>query len=242
MSEVCAHAYAKDYTSTNPCKRFAKEDLKRLGGLRLTTATPEIFTVEETNKLLRVAATQEGKPLLAALVLRLFCGLRTGETFKLEWSKVRWQQTSPLVTIGDDIAKGRRVREVQIPSNAVEWLASCPKNGGRIVPFKHATDYAYAVKALAECAGVEWKPNATQHSFASYHVAKHGNSSATAAELGHADGDSLVFKHYRSLVGKTEADAYFSLTSRTVLEEPAPIRFPSAGTVEGARAATAAGG
>ncbi len=57
----------------------------------------------------------------------------------------------------------------------------------------------------------DWESNDTRHSFGSYHYARHGDAIRTAREMGHKQGDEVLFAHYRSLVTKAEAEKYFGL-------------------------------
>ena len=55
------------------------------------------------------------------------------------------------------------------------------------------------------------RSNDFRHSFASYHYAMFGNPEQTAVELGHSD-TSMLYKHYRELVTKTQAESYWDIT------------------------------
>ena len=57
----------------------------------------------------------------------------------------------------------------------------------------------------------EWKKNAMRHSFGSYHFALHGDSILTSNELGHQQGDTVLFSHYRALTTKDQGKAYFRI-------------------------------
>ena len=56
-----------------------------------------------------------------------------------------------------------------------------------------------------------WKKNAMRHSFGSYHFALHGDSIKTSNELGHRQGDNVLFDHYRALASKETAQKYFNI-------------------------------
>lgn len=223
LAEILRHAKAKQYTPTNPMENFTKEDLKRLGGEKAERSLDEIniLTVEESRKLLR-AARESGEPgMLATLVLRLFCGLRTGEVSRLDWSEVRWLDPQPYVHIPAGKAKKRRIRHVEIPSNALAWLKLCnPPAAGRVDPLSPKT-YSKRFGRIARAAGIgkqngdawesDWEINDTRHSFGSYHYALHGNALYTAAQMGHKQNDDVLFSHYRTLVRKQDAEAFFAL-------------------------------
>jgi len=58
-----------------------------------------------------------------------------------------------------------------------------------------------------------------RHSFGSYHFALHADSIKTSNELGHQQGDNVLFEHYRALTNKKQADAYFGLVPDPALGE-----------------------
>jgi predicted urease superfamily metal-dependent hydrolase len=62
--------------------------------------------------------------------------------------------------------------------------------------------------------GVPWKHNALRHSFISYQVAKHKNVNEVAMEAGNSP--EMIFKHYRELVTKKAAEAWFGVTPAMV--------------------------
>jgi len=57
---------------------------------------------------------------------------------------------------------------------------------------------------------LEWKPDIMRHSYASYHLALHQSADKTALEMGHRD-TNMLFRHYRELVTKEEAQAYWRI-------------------------------
>jgi integrase len=224
FAEIFRHAKAKQYSPTNPMDGLTKEDLKKLGGVKAERGIDgiNILKVQEAGRLLNAAAEHGEVGMLATLVLRLFCGFRTGEVSQLDWSEVHWLDAKPTVILPAGKAKKRRNREVEIPANALEWLKLCnPPAQGRIDTLSPKT-YAKRVGRIAQLAGIgkkdakgnwvsAWEINDTRHSFGSYHYALHGNSTYTAAQMGHKSNDDQLFTSYRALVRKQEAEAFFAL-------------------------------
>ena len=167
---------------------------------------PEILTVAQCEKLLAAALKTENElSMLGYVVLGLYCGIRTAELNKLDWSAVDLE--AGLVTISPAIAKARSIRNTAIPENAFEWLMQCGNRKGPIVPsgFRKCFDQVRA------CAGIEqWPVNAMRHSAGSYHYAMHEDAAKTAAFLGHAQ-DGVLFRHYRALTRKKDAEQFYSL-------------------------------
>lgn len=224
VSEIFRHAVKKRYSPSNPFDGFTKEDFKKLGGEKSERGLDEIniLTVREAARLLKAAQASNEPGMLATTVLRLFCGIRTGEVTRLEWPEVHWLEERPYVHIPAGKAKKRQIRHVEIPANALEWLKLCdPAAKGRIDP-KSPLTYAKRFGRIAKLAGIgeenakgewlsDWESNDTRHSFGSYHYAMHGDAIKTAREMGHKQGDEVLFAHYRSLVTKAEAEKYFRL-------------------------------
>ena len=55
----------------------------------------------------------------------------------------------------------------------------------------------------------DWPHNALRHSFGSYHYGKYRDENRTAAEMGNSP--AVVFRHYRALVKREAADAFWTL-------------------------------
>ena len=231
LSEAFRFALARQYCATNPFDRFTKEDLKRHGGLNAAGTTGDInkLSVDEARRLLAAAAQEPNENgMLASVVLRLFCGFRTTEVVRLDWSEIHWQDPKPFVHLPASKAKKRRVRNVEIPVNAVAWLRMCkPPTTGSVVPgtgesTKDAKNYCTRFRRIARAAKIgkesetdgwrsEWENNDTRHAFGSYHYALHGDALLTAAQMGHEQGDTVLFAHYRALATKEEGQAYFDI-------------------------------
>jgi integrase len=167
--------------------------------------------------------------MLASIVLRLFCGIRTTEMCSLNWRDVRWLDEKPTVLIPAGIAKKRRIRGVDIPTNALAWLKLCnPPAEGAIVqrtqdnPRTHTKAYCTRFNRVVKAAGIgredkdgkwlsDWESNDTRHSFGSYHYALHGDALRTAAQLGHKQNDEVLFTYYRKWARKQDAEAFFAI-------------------------------
>ena len=193
--------------------------------------------VAEARKLLDAAADQTGRAMLPSLVLRLFCGLRTTEAVKLDWSEVRWLEKRPFVHVLAENAKSRRNRLVEIPENALAWLKLCnPPPQGHVAPGNgNVRRYCNQFARLVRRAGfgpqdgtrkTSWENNYTRHSFGSYHCSLYGNPIRTAEQMGHNQNDGVLFSHYRAMVKPGEGEAYFSL--RPAGSEGNVTAFPAA--------------
>ena len=175
---------------------------------------PEILTVAQCEKLLATALETDGElGMLGYVVLGLYCGIRSAELKQLEWSNVDLE--AGLVTVSPAIAKARSIRNTTIPENAFEWLMQCGNRKGPIVPsgFRKRFDQVRAAAGIEE-----WPVNAMRHSAGSYHYAMHEDAAKTAAFLGHAQ-DGVLFRHYRALTRKKDAEQFYSLLPENQKQE-----------------------
>jgi site-specific recombinase XerC len=223
VSEVFKFAHQRRYIADNPLDELARVDRKEIIGLAAEAKEPAILTVDQATRLLASAReTNSVLHLLPAVVLGLFCGLRTEECKRIAWESVHLADTPPLVTVDRAIAKKRRIRHVTIPDNAVAWLTLCPERKGKLTGEDPTEDgFHRRFRKLIQHAGfgrnvkgkwvTEWESNAMRHSFGSYHYALHGDSLETSRLLGHKASDQVLFDHYRALAGKAQAEAYFAI-------------------------------
>lgn len=224
VSEILRYAHSKNYVAENILDGLTNFDRQRLFGQE-ADSEPEILSVEQARRLITTARTFDDGVLLGVVTLGLFCGLRTEELIRLDWSAVRLDER--FVTVSAAIAKKRRIRNVTVPSNALEWLGLISEKTGKVYG---GTAYFSAFKRLLRSAGfvdasggryasgnvkIEWPKNGMRHSFGSYHFALHGNSLETATLLGHRQGDNVLFDHYRALATRDRAEAYFDIRPET---------------------------
>jgi len=211
IGEVFRYAVQKRYAFSSPLDELTDVERKELCGSG-DPKEPCILRVEEAERLLRAALVNPDLDLLGAVVLGLFCGLRTEEIKRLDWDSVRMGETPPDVVIGAKIAKKRRIRYVAIPPVALAWLSLVPSRTGQVTRSEHANDYQKRFRKLHKLAGfAKWETNAMRHSFGSYHYALTGNSLETSRQLGHKASDQVLFDHYRALVSKEQGERYFAL-------------------------------
>lgn len=231
LSEVLRYAMSRKYTSENILDGLVDIDRRELYGVE-SEVEPSILTVTEATRLLEAALGHPELDLLAAVTLALFCGLRTEEIKRLEWKDVHLSEG--FVTINSTIAKKRRIRNVTVPENAYMWLMRCPDRSGAVTRSSHYNDYQKRFQRLLKHAGfveqyedkqgrqkqrVAWKKNAMRHSFGSYHFAMYADSIKTSNELGHKQGDNVLFSHYRALSTKEKSEQYFKIVPLVVSEK-----------------------
>ncbi|MDA1069531.1 MAG: site-specific integrase [Verrucomicrobia bacterium] len=222
ISEVLKYAVQKGYLSISPVNELTDNDRKELCGSLTKEQEPCILTIEEARRLLDAARDNPDLELLGMVTLGLFCGIRVEELKRLKWEDVHDDEENPVVTISGTIAKKRRIRHVDIPENAVQWLSLCADRSGTVAKNRYITEHDKRFRKLLKLAGFghedengvwksSWDNNAMRHSFGSYHYALTGDPLETARQLGHKASDQVLFDHYRALAKKSDGEKYFAI-------------------------------
>lgn len=160
------------------------------------TRPPAIHTPAEVSRILECARVNPD--VMRHLAVRYFAGLRTAEAMALREEDVR--QGEGIIVVPARVAKTRRRRVVAIAPNLREWLAL----GGTLRGMRPDT-----IRQVMRTAGVACPPNVSRHSWCSHHLAMHESAARTALEAGHAE--AILFAHYRALVTRAQAVAYFGV-------------------------------
>jgi integrase len=221
VSEMMKHALQSRVIVENPLDYLTDMERKELCGSD-QCQEPAILSVRETQLLVNGAYERSDLGLLPVIVLGLFCGLRTEEIKRLDWKDIHLGDDTPFVTVGANIAKKKRIRNVDIPENAISWLSLCQRGKGEVIPNPYEAYLYRRLHRLLSHVGIgekdengnlktKWGNNAMRHSFGTYHFALHGNSMETARLLGHKSNDQVLFDHYRALAKKEDGRKYFAI-------------------------------
>jgi len=209
-SEVFKTATEQQLISTTPIK-FTKSERKLMIGNIVTSIG--ILTLTQAEAFINYVAS-EAPEWLGMVTLGLFAGIRTEELLRLEWDAVRMDEG--VVMIDDSIAKKRRIRFVDIQSNAMKWLMLVKDRTGRVAPHTGKSFerrfMALRIKAgFVDAEGTStWPQNAMRHSFGSYFYAKTQDDKETSRLMGHIESE-VLFNNYRKLAKKAEGEAYFNI-------------------------------
>ena len=219
--EVFNHAIEEGYVKFSPLSGFKGQKRKALTGSS-EQAPIEVLSMSEANKLLEKTLELRELGFLGYVVLTLFCGVRAEEAKRLEWKDVHDELSKPYLTISAKIAKKRRIRNVEIPPNAVLWLSLIKDRSGQVVEFRDKNHFDRMYRKLRARAGFRkkgdkggwvstWNNNAIRHSFGTYHFALHGDPIKTAVQMGHKSNDQVLFDHYRALATEEQGEVFFSI-------------------------------
>ncbi len=182
-----------------------------------------ILTVAETEQLFR--ANEKIDPEVCGLMaLGLFAGMRTSAISRVEYKEITMRQG--ILTPAEKTKKNRRNYIENLPDNLWAWLERTPETafGWCERKWKKRKESALRRAGLLVNGDQLKKPdangklpkkkipphNAFRHSFASYHVAWKRDFQDTALILSHK-GTDILFKHYRGVAKKEDADRYFEI-------------------------------
>lgn len=195
LSGVFTNAMRHGWIATNPA---AAVRLKRQ-----PVASPvSVLTVDDAAEWLSCVAAF-APACLAGWSLAMFAGLRRAEVERIDWAEVRLDRRHIEVTAAKSKTRTRRLVDI-MPNLAVilEPLAG----SGRVLPHSPKRAEEWARKAF----GRRLPKNVARHSFVSYHLALFGDLAATEIQAGH--DRAVLFRHYRELVTRDDAEAFFTIT------------------------------
>ena len=233
LAEVMRFAQNEGYVESNPFNSISEIDKRACYGRNPKKVEEvHILSVQESKELLNDALEYSDLRLFPLYVLRLFCGIRSDEVPFLTWSDVKLDCEVPFVSVPEQVAKGRRIRNVDIPKNALAWLSLADKSIPlEVNKFDGDRSHEQAVRAFGLRTGrIEryedkdgktktrslWKRNEIRHTFASHHFAAYGDSIETARQMGHTEQakDHILFTNYRSKVSKNVGEKFFKLVPK----------------------------
>lgn len=165
---------------------------------------PAILTPKQAAALLRKAQEVDAR-MVPYFAIGLFAGLRPdNELARLEWRNVDLQGRT--IRVLPATAKRRRTRFVHIADNLAAWLKPYAQATAETVFFSRR-----AFRRIVVALKMEWSADVMRHSFASYLLAKTGDAAAVALQLGHSQGSSVLWDHYRALVSAEDAERFFGI-------------------------------
>lgn len=192
-------------------------DFERVARAKEDQTEIEIFTPKEMMALLTEAQKNPAdlepgynkrhvlrQGLLPLLVLGGFAGMRTAEVQRQRWSDISLERGYIRVTAGKGNTAQKRL--IPIGDNLRAWLAVCRRESEVCCDYPRPWE---VLLRLAERVGITWKHNALRHTCISCRVALTGDVPRVALESGNSV--RMIFKHYRELVTKEEAETWFSI-------------------------------
>jgi integrase len=168
-----------------------------------------ILSVEDTRKLFAAAA---GTRCVGRLALEAFGGLRFSSAQRI----TREDLADAARGITFPAAKhktGKRHYVEGFPANLWAWIETAPAECWELSPRLYALDKRAMFEAAKLKGGDkddEALRNCLRHSFATYHLAAHKNSAATAYLLTHSK-PTMLYQHYAGRATQADGLAYFEI-------------------------------
>jgi len=195
-------------------KSITPELLKEVKEVDLPKDAPReitIWTPSEFSEMLNATRPE----IIPTLVLGGFAGIRTAEINRLDWSDIDFDEK--LIKVAASKAKTRSPRYIPLCDAAVAWLKPYASRTGKVAYYAETNKYAAAVMSDVQTARElkgyfsvpEWRRNALRHSYISYRLAEIQNAHQVALESGNSE--NIIFKNYRELVTKKQAQQWFSV-------------------------------
>ena len=189
-------AVRKDHASANPMDKLERHEVP--------TKTPEIFTVDETRRVLEAAHLNPSLGLLPYYSVGLFSGVRIEELERVTWEMFDWEEHS--IRMPGEATKTGQPRMPEI----IPVLRAAIHDLAATGPIVSLVNLRKRREKLLSLAGITNKRNALRHSFSSYHAAKYENPGKLQMLLGQKT-PSVLWDHYVTATRKTDAEKYFAL-------------------------------
>lgn len=167
----------------------------------------KVLTVAQCRQIL----TKISPNYRSAVALMLFAGVRPEEVMGAGKAALLWEHVNvseKIVRIPGDISKTGQTRILEnLPDALWAWLL--PRASDKAVGFaSRRTTSDHAKKA----AGLKnWPQDCLRHTFATYAVALLNEPGRVSLWLGHNGSPTMLYRHYRGLASKAEAEKFFAL-------------------------------
>ncbi len=180
-----------------------------LNAVKVKRKLPAVFTPDEMAALLSNASER----FLPYLALIAFGGVRADEIAddepapgqrrgQLKWEDIDFARNC--VNVPEAVSKTIR-RKIPMSANLRAWLEPYRGRKGFIYDVDPSNDRA----KCCEAAGVQWKPNAHRHSFASYRLEQTKNAALVSLEMGNSA--RVVLRDYADVVHQEDAARYWNI-------------------------------
>jgi integrase len=203
------------WCSTRKPQAFCFENpVKSIPPIKVDREEPQILRVDGVKRLMQAAEAHKQGVCIPYVALGLFCAIRPTELARLSWNEIDIKAGT--VTIGAKLAKMRQRRIVEIPKNALQFLAAHASDKTSIKGKNWRRDFD-AVKAAAGYGGrageqaelKPWTADVMRHTGISNHLAQHQHEGKTAAWAGNSP--DVIQRHYKGLVHKNDAKAFWAI-------------------------------
>jgi integrase len=183
---------------------------------KITTTEPRAYTPQTAAKIMQAALSIDS-PLLPALALEMFAGIRPSEAMALDLAAVDLAaadfRVPALQRNGQPTKTGARIAPL-LPA-AKSWLAAQPRRTG----FAYEGDrngHSREMRRILKAAGVTGIHDGARHSFISYRTAKVRDVARVADECGNSV--QVIKTNYRKIVTEAAGTAFFAIRPKKKAE------------------------
>jgi len=196
LSTMFSFAKRRGYRPDNP--------LAAIDWPVIEAKVPRILTVDEAAAVLRHCPVEA----LGWFGLAMFGGVRPEEVDQVGWEAV--DLVAGVVRIDATVSKVRQRRLVHLRPGVAAWLERA-KAAGALLPIRINTRRRI-VKQVRDAMGwAAWPQDVLRHTATSYWLAVEPDAARLALELGNSP--AMIFRHYRELVRREEAERFWGLVN-----------------------------
>ena len=189
--------------------------------LDVVPSANEIFTIEEIEKVLSTAPNW----MVAPMVIKAFCGVRTEEMLNLRWEHVNLD--TKYITLPAEVTKTKQRRIVPIPENLIAWLTPHLKTTGRICDrWQRAQALFQAFDRHGRRQGVDVGANKFRNSYISYRVALTHDVARVALESGNSP--RVIQREYLELATEEQGRRWFAVVPTPKTKRAKLVKKPDA--------------
>ena len=179
-----------------------KNPVSPVARTRIPPRRPSVFTPAEVRAVMDTAVRMAPE-LVPFFALCFFAGIRPETVARLGWEHVEKDR----VFIPMELNKTPYDYEVPLRPNLAAWLDLTPpeKRNGPI----WGAGMKHMIYKARRKSGIKWIPDGPRHTFASCVCALEGTEKAVE-QMGHRS-PTMLYRHYRKLIGKEQAQAFFEI-------------------------------
>lgn len=183
---------------------IAKNPVSPVARPKIPPRRPGLFAPEEVQAVMD-AAVRMVPDLVPFFALCFFAGIRPETVQRLGWEHIEKEK----VFIPMELNKTPIDYEVPIRPNLAAWLSLTPSEHRKGPICIAAALTQKLIGKVRMKSGVKWIQDGPRHTFASCVCALEGTEKAVE-QMGHRS-PTMLYRHYRKLIGKEQAQAFFEV-------------------------------
>lgn len=199
---------------------------ERIDFMRMKRGEVEILANRQVARLLVVCRKYFPEDLPYNCI-GLFAGVRPEELLRMDWGMIQLEESHILLPA--EVTKTERRRVIEIEPALKHWLEWHRNRGGKssgpVVERKNLRNRLRSLRVKAKI--LKWPQDGMRHTYASNHLAYHGNLDRLLLNMGHSDA-KMLWIHYHKAVTKAYAKKFWQLYPKPVVTPPSTNRRPKA--------------